>query len=283
MTSRETIAFNDKPAAEGGSRIQVARPAAARGLVFIAVLAVLLATPLRAQSLIADLSEHLVAITTGFVGVDVLLFGAVQPPNDPELAGQPPGDVVVVVRGPEGSQTLHRKAKVAGIWMNTASLTFGQVPSFYAVAASRPLEEIAEDTVLAANGIGLDHLDFDLPAAKASGPLRDEWRQGLIRAKQREGLYVPSVGQVSLIGDALFRSEVYFPTNVPTGVYQAQVFLFQDGQVVSAQVIPLSVSKVGLEAELFDFAHGQSGAYGLIAVILALVAGWVGHLIFRRD
>lgn len=256
---------------------------AARGLLFVAVLAVALSTPLRAQSLIADLSEHLVAITTGFVGVDVLLFGAVERSADPEAGGQPSGDLVVVVRGPEQAQTLHRKSNVAGIWMNTASLTFEQVPSFYAVAASRPLEEIAESTVLAANGIGLEHLDFHLPAAKASGPLREEWRQGLIRAKQREGLYVEALGQVTLIGETLFRSQVYFPTNVPTGVYQAQVFLFQGGQVASAQVIPLSVSKVGLEAELFDFAHGQAGAYGLIAVILALVAGWLGHLIFRRD
>ncbi len=263
-----------------------------RGLLFAAALLLALATPLRAQSLIADLSEHLVAITTGFAGVDVLLFGALQlpqaapapeaAPDGPGARGRP-GDVVVVVRGPERLQTLHRKAKVAGIWMNTASLTFQRVPSFYAVAASRPLEEIAADTVLAANGIGLEHLDFDLPSAKASGPLRDAWRQGLIRAKQREGLYVPETGQVSLIGETLFRSEVYFPTNVPTGIYQAQVFLFRDGQVVSAQVIPLSVSKVGLEAELFDFAHEQAGLYGLIAVILALVAGWVGHLIFRRD
>ena len=251
---------------------------AARGVLFVAVLAVALSTPLRAQSLIADLSEHLVAITTGFVGVDVLLFGAIERPDDPELGGQPSGDLVVVVRGPEQAQTLHRKSNVAGIWMNTASLTFDQVPSFYAVAASRPLEEIAEDTVLAANGIG-----FHLPAAKASGPLREEWRQGLIRAKQREGLYAQGLGQVNLIGETLFRSQVYFPTNVPTGVYQAQVFLFRGGQVASAQVIPLSVSKVGLEAELFDFAHGQSGAYGLIAVILALLAGWLGHLIFRRD
>ena len=41
-----------------------------------------------AQSLVADLSDHLIAITTGFVGTDVLLFGAIDGP----------GDVVVVVQ-----------------------------------------------------------------------------------------------------------------------------------------------------------------------------------------
>jgi uncharacterized protein (TIGR02186 family) len=254
-----------------------------RGLLLALLIAAGVALPLRAQSVIADLSDHLVAISTGFVGVNVLLFGAMELPEEAELEGQAPGDVVVVVRGPEGAQTLHRKAKVAGIWMNTAQLTFERVPSFYAVASTRPLDEIAADTVLAANGIGLAHLDFDLPAAKAAGPVREAWRQGLIRAKQREGLYVREAGAVSLIGETLFRSRIYFPTNVPTGLYQAQVYLFRGGQVASAQVIPLSVSKVGLEAEIFDFAHDQAGAYGLIAVLLALVAGWLGHAIFRRD
>ena len=68
--------------------------------------------------LVADLSEHLVAITTGFAGADVLLFGA----TDAE------GDVVVVVRGPSQPVTLHRKGRVLGIWANTASMNFSREP-----------------------------------------------------------------------------------------------------------------------------------------------------------
>ena len=45
---------------------------------------------LHAQGLVADASRHLVAITTGFVGTKVLLFGATE--------GE--GDVIIVVRGP---------------------------------------------------------------------------------------------------------------------------------------------------------------------------------------
>ncbi|HEV3177595.1 MAG TPA: TIGR02186 family protein, partial [Stellaceae bacterium] len=47
--------------------------------------------PARAQALVADLTNHLVAITTGFTGTSVVLFGATD--------GN--GDVIVVVRGPE--------------------------------------------------------------------------------------------------------------------------------------------------------------------------------------
>ena len=92
------------------------------------LVAMLLATPAQAAPLVADLSKHLVAITAGFSGAEVLLFGAVDEP----------GDVVVIVRGPLRSVTMHRKSRVLGVWANTAKMTFEEVPSFYAIASSRP-------------------------------------------------------------------------------------------------------------------------------------------------
>ena len=66
----------------------------------------------RAQ-LTTDLSNHVVAITTGFAGSSVLSFGTGAEPND---------DIVIVVRGPEKNQVVLRKSNVAGIWMNTSHL-----------------------------------------------------------------------------------------------------------------------------------------------------------------
>jgi Putative transmembrane protein (Alph_Pro_TM) len=85
--------------------------------------------PASAEALAADLTSHLIAITTGFTGASVVLFGAIDGP----------GDVAVVVRGPDREMTVRRKSRVAGIWMNSQEITFGNVPSFYFVAASRPL------------------------------------------------------------------------------------------------------------------------------------------------
>jgi uncharacterized protein (TIGR02186 family) len=230
------------------------------------------------QDLVADLSKHLVAITTGFTGTEVLLFGAVEQPTD----GAAPGEVAVVVRGPNTPVTMRRKSRVAGIWMNTASMTFPRVPSFYAVAASAPLSQIATPQVRQRNGIGLDALDLPLPPAKASPNVAQEWRDALIRAKQRNDLYAASVRPVVFLGARLFRSEVYFPANVPTGSYQVETYLLRDGQVVSAQTTPLIVSKVGVEATLTRFAFEYAAVYGLVAIIVALLAGWGGYALFRK-
>ena len=236
--------------------------------------AVLAAQPARAaEPLVADLSDHLVAITTGFSGADVLLFGA----TDQE------GDVVVVVRGASRSLIMHRKNRVLGVWVNTASMTFDRVPSFYAIAASGPLNEIADRQVLARHELGLENIRLDLPKAKASANVAKQWRDALLRNQASANLYQTAVRPVSFLGNRLFRAEFHLPANVPTGAYQVQVYLLHDGRMISAQTTPLIVSKIGLQAEVYDFAQNQGALYGVIAILIALVAGWLGNVAFRRS
>jgi uncharacterized protein (TIGR02186 family) len=235
------------------------------------VLALSCSAPGARAQLVADLSEHLIAITTGFVGTDVLLFGAIE--------GS--GDVVVVVRGPQRTEIVRRKARIAGIWINEREMVFDYVPSFYVVASAKPLTEILSPVARVRHEIGFDFLHF-VPSRAASPSEVEEFRRALIRNKQREELYVEETGKVSFLGSRLFRTRIYFPSNVPTGTYTADVFLVRDGNVVSAQSTPLVVGKVGFGAELFDFAHRQPALYGILAVMVALAAGWLAGVAFRR-
>lgn len=61
-----------------------------RHLFLLLVFAIAIAPAAKAEPLIADLSESVVKITTGFTGTKVLLFGAIQEQ----------GKIVVVVEGP---------------------------------------------------------------------------------------------------------------------------------------------------------------------------------------
>ena len=88
---------------------------------------------------------------------------------------------------------------------------------------------------------------------------------------------------MTFLGDSLFRARLQLPANVPTGQYLASAYCLVDGKVQSAQTVPLFVEKIGIEADIFDFAHNFSLAYGLIAVLLALMAGWLAHLAFGRS
>jgi len=109
----------------------------------------------------------------------------------------------------------------------------------------------------------------------------DEFVTALVRTQQRARLFPASVAKVSFIGERLFRTTIDFPSNVPTGTYLVQVFLVRDKDVVSGQTTPLVVSKVGLDADVFGFAGRQPALYGAIAVLTAMVAGWLASLPFR--
>ena len=110
----------------------------------------------------------------------------------------------------------------------------------------------------------------------------DVFRKALVRAQQQAGLFVSPVGKVDFLGERLFRTTIGFPANVPTGTYLVQVFLVRNEDVVSGQTTPLVVSKVGVDAAVSEFAGRQPGLYGAIAVITAMMAGWLASLPFRR-
>ena len=269
------------------------RRAVAGFFVLAMALVVAPSGPLRADTLVADLSSHLIAITTGFHGDEVLLFGA----TDGD------GDVIVIVRGPDRDLTVRRKDRIAGLWINNDEIDYDDVPSFYHVASSRPIEEFAPPALRSRHEIGVDYLELS-PATTATtaaitdvdgeavpaaiyDPLAEarekSFRLALLRNEERAGLYGATMGKVNFLGDRLFRTRVDFPANVPTGTYTVEVFQIFEGKVVGAQTTPLIVSKVGLGAEIYDFAHSNAALYGIFSVMLALFAGWLAAVAFRRS
>jgi uncharacterized protein (TIGR02186 family) len=243
-----------------------------RGRLSLALLGLLALSPssAHADAVVADLSSHLIAITTGFTGASVVLFGATDGP----------ADVIVVVRGPERDVTIWRKEKIAGIWANTEAVTFANIPSFYAVAASRPLESAVSPAAAALYRIGVDNLKFEARSSVTPDRL-PLFSAALVGVRQRAGVFAGGVGKIAFLGDRLFRTTITFPANVPTGSYLVEIFLVRDKDVVGGQTTPLVISKVGVDAAVYDFAQRQSLAYGAIAVTMAVMAGWLASLPFR--
>jgi uncharacterized protein (TIGR02186 family) len=227
------------------------------------------------QPLVADLSEHLVKITMGFEGAKLLLFGAVE--------GE--GNVVVLVHGPLETLTVRRKARTAGIWMNRDEMTFEEIPAFYQVMATSEPGDWLPDAVRERHQIGVAHLELPLardPRREAEPAAAAAFRDALIRRKQELDQYGTTVGSVKMLSARLFRTDVLFPTNVPTGTYTVEVLMVRDGEVISAQSTPLYVSKIGVLAEIFGFAHNYAALYGILAIVLAVLAGLGANAAFRK-
>lgn len=229
-----------------------------------------------ARPVVADLSNHLVAITTGFSGTHVLAFGATDGRK---------GDIVMVVRGPQETHVVREKTRLAGVWMNRNEAYFQQIPAFYAVAATAPLDSIVPSEVRKRHQIGVEALELAAADSRGRALPADEakrFREALVRLKGKAGLYPGGLGSVTTLENRLFRAELDLPATVPVGSYTVEVFFIQDGAVIGAEITPLFVSKTGFGAEVFDFAMYHSVRYALAAIAFAALSGWGIALVFRR-
>jgi uncharacterized protein (TIGR02186 family) len=227
-----------------------------------------------AQSLVVDMSESSISITSSFTGKDIVLFGAVDMPSD----------IVVIVQGPREKTVVRRKGRVSGIWMNRRSVTFPDVPAYYAVASNRPLDEIASQTVRAQYRMGSTFLDFavDTSTRHLAGEELLEFREAILRNKRREKLYFDADNSVQF-RKRLFRTSISFPTSAPEGDYTVTTYLLRGGLVIAEQLTPLQIRKAGFERKVFDLANQRPALYGIIAVLIALASGWLAAAAFRRS
>jgi uncharacterized protein (TIGR02186 family) len=243
------------------------------------VVALLFAPPARSEELAAGLSKDDIKISSSFTGTDLVLFGAIES-EGAAIGTVNDRDVVVVVRGPNTGVIVRRKERLGPIWINRDQRNFVGVPGFYFVASTRPLKDIGDAATLDRYHLGLAHLDFNPPRGTVMPPA--DYREAVLRAKSRGELYSEHAGGVQFLSGSLFRTTIALPSNLPSGTYDVNVYLFRKREIVNAFSTPLRIGKSGLERWLFKFATDYPWAYGLVAVALATLAGWVSALIFRQ-
>jgi uncharacterized protein (TIGR02186 family) len=229
--------------------------------------------------LVPDVSQREIQIRYSFTGAELLLFGAILYPG-----GRVPTervDVAVVVKGPMQPILVREKQKVAGIWMNVESERFRSAPTFYAVAASRPMSQLVDERTAAIYELGLQNLQLS-PGAGASPEERQRFEAGLIGLMQRQQLYQEDPNGVEITDGVLYRARINIPARVPVGEYTAETFLIRDGRVLAAAVREIRIEKLGFERFVAMAADRWSLAYGLVAVAVSLLLGWGASAAFRR-
>jgi uncharacterized protein (TIGR02186 family) len=231
-----------------------------------------------AEDLQFGLSQDQVEITSNYTGIDLVIFGAIEAADNVSPVGR---DVVVVVRGPDQAVTVRRKVRIAGIWINRDAMNFGGMPTYYFVSSTRPLAKIAPLPTLERYQLGLDNI---APTSMSTHvPAKAEpFRLAAIRARKDSGVYAETTSVESL-SNTLFRVRVPIPATAARGEYTAEVYLFRDGNVISAESTPLDVDQTGPERRIYRFAHRSSLVYGLAAVLMAMFVGWLSSLLVRQQ
>jgi len=232
------------------------------------------AAPALAKGLEVDLSKPDVRLDVSFEGADLLLFGA----TDHE------GDIIVVVRGPNKDTSIRLKERVAGIWVSTDEVIFDGAPGFYALASSKPINDLLPADVLLQQRIGTENLGLTAKSAPedATQDTLKNFKDGLVRNMVAKNLYTGEPGKIDLVGKQLFRTDLWFPANVHVGEYVIDTYLISNGRIATHNSTQLTVHKVGLEAEIYSFAHEHALLYGLLAILIAVVSGWTANAVFKK-
>ena len=237
------------------------------------------------ESVQADVSARNVAVTSSFNGTEIVIFGAVDNSQQPS-AESGYYDVLIVVEGVPTRTVARRKNNVAGLWLNTAAATFDLVPSYYAIASTRPIDEITTEEFRATHGIGFQHLRFAPAFGEAQGLSTEdlaEFRRAIIRLKRKQGLYVQDPFSVAFIGRSLFRATIELPANVTVGPFETRVYLFREEKLLSQYAVRLNLEREGVERHLHAFAFGYPTLYGLMTVMIAVAAGLTASTVFRKS
>ena len=234
------------------------------------------------ESIQIGLSTDRVAITADFSGADLTIFGALEN-ADPLVSRQGRYDVIVVLEGPARPVVVRRKDRFLGMWINMEAETFVNVPVSYSVATTRVPQDITDPNNYKQLSLGADNLHIE-PLDKGGDPLRiDDFRAALRDRKSASGLFSIRVGGVEFLSQSLFRATLNLAPNVPVGTHKARAFLFRNGLFIKESSAQLAIVKSGFEQRIARASVNYSFLYGVFAVALAMLTGWLGRLIFRKD
>ena len=240
------------------------------------VLFALLLSGQRDPVLVPEVSQHEVRLRQGFTGTELLLFGAVL---DPARRGDEAYDIVVVLRGPSEAIRLREKEQVGPVWINAESTDFRSAPAFFAVVSSSPLADIVDERTAAIYEFGTDFIQLS-PGGRVDPEEQARFREGLVELREGLGLYQQHEGGVTISEGVLYQARISLPSNVSTGVYTAETFAVSDGRVLASAVSEVEVRKVGFERFVEVASQDWGLLYGLAALVLSVLMGWLAGRLF---
>ncbi|MEC8100287.1 MAG: TIGR02186 family protein, partial [Pseudomonadota bacterium] len=224
-----------------------------------------------AENLIAEFIDNQTDIDVGFTGDKLTYFGVLDTPSD----------LVIIVTGPRKKIKALKKEKKMWLWINSKSKVFSDVPTYYFVASSKPLNQIRNDAFLKINQIGLENLRFQ-GAEEMEESIRIEWRDGIIQSMKKMGRYHSEHGKIEIIDGRLFKTDISFSSDISEGTYIVDTLVLKNSEVTGARRSFINVSKSGLGEKVYLFGTNNGLAYGIVAVIIAMFFGFLVNEITRK-
>jgi uncharacterized protein (TIGR02186 family) len=236
-------------------------------------LAALLTCALSAPAMSSDrmttlLSTNRVEIHSTYTGAEIVVFGAIEG----EIGTTEPVSVRVI--GPRGGITIREKSQLGPIYINQHRARLADIPQFHLLETSLPLERMKEAK-------GFDEAALSPLAGQKTTERQSRFVDALMRLKEEQGLYRVDATAVRFATPRLFQARIPLPANAPLGRYFVETALY--GSFPAESRNEFYLVKSGFEAQVAWEARNRPWLYGLAAVLMSLVLGWLASVAFRRD
>jgi len=248
----------------------------ATALLGMAAIIVMGALPAQAMLTVKANHDH-IKVDYNYHGSTVSVKGEA----DPDV------DLVIKIAAPEGEQALMRKDKVGGVlWMNVEKLEFENVPGVYFLKGTASPEDILSEKAKEDYRIGYGALER---AAEISPAMEEQRRHELfgqfLKYKEAGKVYSASKSDIELRkGDGVQEYSTVFqwPFQAPPGKYDVSVYAVKAGDVVESAQSQVLVEQAGAVKLLSDMAMKNGAVYGIVAIAIALAAGFGVGMVFGK-
>jgi Putative transmembrane protein (Alph_Pro_TM) len=225
-----------------------------------------LVSPLPAAGLDVTVTPKVVQMGAFYNGTKVRIECLCEPGTKP----------IIVIRGSEVKQVFKVKGRAGPIWVSTGKVSISGVPSVYVSMNPQPLGDLLKPEAI-------EKYQLDVPALKKQIKIEpppadpDLIRVNYLKLKSIEDNYRVINGAVKM-GTAgpsgvPYSAELDWPKKVPPGNYEVLVYECRNGSVVKELHTTMELTRVGFPAFMASLAQDHAQVYGLVAVIVALLAG----------
>ena len=220
-----------------------------------------------------DISENNIKIETNFIGKEVIIFGIL---NDNQ-------ETIMTIKGPEKNALIQKKERILGFWFNTKKITYNQIPSIFFIASSNEIEDILPTSTIIKEELSFDYLLENKTSQRnfISDISLDTWKSNFVRIKKNKNLFKEY--EIENIDNKLFQTRIFFPAKSIPGEYKVNVYQIKDNLIINNKEKVITLKKSGIGNQIYNFAHKNAAAYGLFAIIFAVLSGFLAATLFRRS
>jgi hypothetical protein len=195
--------------------------------------------------------------------------------------------ILKITSNQKEESTFKTVEKVGGlIWMKVNDIHYKNLPLFYHLYSNKPIEELLPKEILERYDLG-----FAVLGDKAEiSPLKDpaekpKFWQEYLKYKGKYHLYqakiIPFICN-NAQEEPKLEIAIDWPFQAPPGEYQLEMYEVKAGKVTKQLKESIRVSQVGIVKLLADFSKNRPLIYGIFSVIIALAAGFLVGLIFKK-